>query len=489
MGQCAGSKNIKSSRTRDMLIKDKMKTNKLLKAGSMSLVATILTRAINLISVPIFSRLLTTSEYGQVEVFMTYVNIFFIVLGLDFQGTVGKGRLDHKDDADEYLCSSLLLTTIVSVVVVCVINSLFSFLSGVFGLERWAVNLMLLYSYAMFVINYRSSDYNFFYKYKENMRMTVSVGVLNVALSIVFILTLFKDAHFCGRILGATIPTVICAVIVYIGYVRRGHFSFQKQYNKYSLEFGIPLIPHNLSHLVLSSADRIMINSMISAAQSGIYSLAYTLGMMIQVASEALNQVFVPWLFRRLQEEAYEMIRKVQRVYLLLYCFVAVVVLSVSPEIVKVIGDREYWDGTRIILWIVFATFLNFTYTLYVNIEFFHRRTALISSGTIMAAIINVVLNLLFLQRFGYGFAAASTVISYFAMLVFHGIIVNKVLKIKIVDNAFLCVVVISIFVVTIVMQLFLQVLFARVLFGLIVDAIIAWIGWMIYKKIGKIEL
>ena len=86
--------------------------NKIFKTGSLSLLATVLVRAVNLISVPIFSRLLSTAEYGQVDVFMTYVNIFMVILGLDFQGTVGKGRLDHEEDADKYMTSSLLFTTI-----------------------------------------------------------------------------------------------------------------------------------------------------------------------------------------------------------------------------------------------------------------------------------------------------------------------------------------------------------------------------------------
>ena len=66
--------------------------NKVLKTGSLSLLGTVLVKAVNLISIPVFSRLLTTSEYGQVDVFMTYVNIFMIILGLDFVGAVGKGR-------------------------------------------------------------------------------------------------------------------------------------------------------------------------------------------------------------------------------------------------------------------------------------------------------------------------------------------------------------------------------------------------------------
>ena len=123
--------------------------SKLLKAGFLSLLCTILIRAVNLISIPVFSRLLTTSEYGRVDVFMTYVNIFMIILGLDFAGTVGKGRLDFEDEADKYMTSSLLFTTLFSVGIVLVINFSFPMLQVMFGMERVAVNLMLLYSYAM----------------------------------------------------------------------------------------------------------------------------------------------------------------------------------------------------------------------------------------------------------------------------------------------------------------------------------------------------
>ena len=45
--------------------------NKVLKTGSLSLLGTVLVKAVNLISIPVFSRLLTTSEYGRVDVFMT----------------------------------------------------------------------------------------------------------------------------------------------------------------------------------------------------------------------------------------------------------------------------------------------------------------------------------------------------------------------------------------------------------------------------------
>ena len=133
--------------------------NKIIRAGSMSLLATVITRAVNLISVPIFSRLLTTEEYGRVDVFMTYMNVFVIVSGLDFHGAVGKGRLDYKEDADGYVTSSVLFTTINVVCIAVIINVLYSILGAVIGMEQYLFNIMLLYSYAIFLMTYRSAEY------------------------------------------------------------------------------------------------------------------------------------------------------------------------------------------------------------------------------------------------------------------------------------------------------------------------------------------
>lgn len=460
--------------------------NKVLKTGSLSMLGTILVKAVNLISIPVFSRLLTTSEYGQVDVFMTYVNIFVIILGLDFVGAVGKGRLDHEKDADEYISSSLLFTTLFSVLVVVLINIIFPFIQIAFNMNRLTVNIMLLYSYAMFIISYRAAEYNFYYEYKKNMIMSLSVALGNFALSIIFIETIFRTQKFWGRILGAMLPTLIIGIFVYFRLARRGHWTLKREHVRYSLEFGVPLIPHNLSHMVLSSADKVMINSMISASASGIYSLVYTLGMMIQVMMEAMNNVFGPWLFRQLKKGENENIRYVQKYYLLMYCVVTIGVLSVSPEIIKIVGAREYWEGIPMVMWVVYATFINFTYTLYVNVEFYYKKTMLISSGTIMAAVVNIVLNGLFLKRFGYQFGATSTLISYLALLIFHMIIVNFVIKKNVTDNIFVIGIVTLMLIMTFALHACIDSFIERVVLGVICEIVIVAIAYFLYKKYGK---
>lgn len=459
--------------------------NRIFKVGSMSLIATVFTRAINLISVPIFSRILTTAEYGRVDVFMTYVNIFMILMGLDFQAAIGKSQLDFKEKTDEYITSSILFTGLTSIILVIVVNVLYEHTKYIWGLDRWIVNTMLLYSYAMFMMTYRTAEYNFNFEYKKNMKMSVTVALLNLALSIIFIETIFKNAHLTGRVLGATIPTVICALIIFIFYGKRGHWCFKKKFIYYSLKYSVPLIPHNLSHLILGSSDKIMINSLISSSASGIYSLSYTVGLMIQVIVEGLNQVFVPWLFRKLNSKEYNIVTYVQKLYILIFAMLTIGVMAISPEILKIIGDREYWDGITMILCIVFSAFINFTYIIYVNIEFFYKATGMISIGTIMAAVTNVALNVLFLKKAGYQFGAISTVVSYAALLVFHMIIVNFVLKKKIVNNLFMMVVVGIVFGIMCMMQYFLESIIVRILMAILGWCICSVILYFVYKE-GK---
>lgn len=465
---------------------NKLKKNKMLKTGFLSLLGTVLIRAMNLVSIPVFSRLLTTGEYGKVDVFMTYVNIFTIILGLDFVGIVGKGRLDFKEEADAYIVSSLLFTTLCSCGIVFLINIFFPLIHVVFGMDRLTVNIMLLYSYAMFVISYRSAEYNFYYEYKRNMVMGLIVAIGNFALSVVMIETVFTRQKFWGRIIGAAIPTLLMAIFVYFYILRRGHCRLKKSYVKYSIKFGIPLIPHSLSHLVLSGADKVMINSMINASASGIYSLVYTLGMLTHVMFEAMNNVFAPWLFRQLNKGERNNARYVQKYYLLVYCTVTIGVLTISPEIIKIVAPEKYWEGISIVMWIIYAEFINFTYTLYVNVEFFYKKTMLISMGTVMAAIMNVLLNLLFLKKVGYQFGAVSTIISYLALLIFHMFIVNFVLKRNVADNVFVTFMVILMLGFTFCLHYCLDSLLKRVIIGICAELAIIGIVYFLYKKYGK---
>ena len=95
-------------------------------------------------------------------------------------------------------------------------------------------------------------------------------------------------------------------------------------------------------------------------------------------------------------------------------------------------ADSSYWQAINIVPFIFAGYYFSYMYTLEVKTEFFYRRTGLISVGTLLSAIINICLNLIFIPKFGYIAAAITTTISYLFLFVFHYMITSKVIKRKV---------------------------------------------------------
>jgi len=100
-----------------------------------------------------------------------------------------------------------------------------------------------------------------------------------------------------------------------------------------------------------------------------------------------------------------------------------------TPEYAKIMAQEIYWEGLYIIPWIFMAYYFQFLYAFEVNVEFALKKTKLISIGTIFSALVNIILNLLFIPIFGYIAAAITTAISYFLLFLFHYFLTSRIIK------------------------------------------------------------
>ena len=90
------------------------------------------------------------------------------------------------------------------------------------------------------------------------------------------ILVINANDKVIARILGLVLVEMIGYSWLSFVQIKKENILFKK-YWKYAILFNLPLIPHYLSQIVLNSADRIMISSMVGESEAGIYSLAYSL--------------------------------------------------------------------------------------------------------------------------------------------------------------------------------------------------------------------
>lgn len=127
-------------------------------------------------------------------------------------------------------------------------------------------------------------------------------------------------------------------------------------------------------------------------------------------------------------------------IFLLLTCLILA-----TPELVWFMGSKEYQDAKYIVIPLLSCTFFTFFYTLPATVEYYYQKTKMIAIGTIGAAILNIILNSVFIRSYGYQAAAYTTLVSYFAYFVFHYNIAKKIHGSQIYDTKFIMLFVIGI--------------------------------------------
>lgn len=411
------------------------KRNHLLQSGIWSVLGTFLARGTYFLTIPLFSRILTVEEYGAYGIFVTYSNILTVILALNLSAAVSPGVIKFQERKDSFLASGMSLSLILFAGFFLIMQLFHGFIEGILQISYFQLNMLLLYSFSQHVLTYCASMLVMEFAYLKNTIVSVGAMLAEILLSTLLILVFMKEDRLQARILGAAIPNSLVCVLLICLVLRRSRDWFDTGFWKFAVVFSTPLIFHSLSHLVLGQSDRIMIDRMIGQTEAGMYTLVHNIAVMLNALQTALNNVWIPWSFRRLKENAFEEIRSAAKVYILLFSIITIGVLAISPEIVKILAPPEYWSAIGAAIPIILATYMGFLYTLFVNVEVFYEKSRSIALGTCIAAAINIVLNYLLLPRFGYYAAAYTTLISYSFLLLMHCLICTFLMKKRVFDG------------------------------------------------------
>lgn len=94
-------------------------------------------------------------------------------------------------------------------------------------------------------------------------------------------------------------------------------------------------------------------------------------------------------------------------------------------------STQAYWVGRTIALTLIEGIFFLFLYTLPVGVEYYTKNTKYIAVGSVLTAVLNVVLNYFGIKYFGYEAAAYTTLISYVVLFVLHWVIADRIFRLN----------------------------------------------------------
>lgn len=395
-----------------------MQKTDLKKASGYYLVGTLFNKGFAFLTVPIFTRILSTADYGIVTTYNSWISILSMVMGFAIYMGIRASFIDYTDKVDDFLsvcttftlmCGALMCIFVGGGAILLKTNVAYSliFLCLLQGLSS-----ALVQNYSMYLMMK--------YQYKYRTALMVLPNLISVVFSVVAILFVVKSDLYLGRIVPTALVNIGFGIIVVVTIYKKSRCLFNKEYLKYALAISAPLVLHGIALNILSQSDRTMITWLSGAAQTGIYSLIYNFSMIATVITTALEGIWVPWFTNKLKERDISMINTMATDYINLMTYAMVGVILIGPEIVKILAARQYWEGISIIPPIVLANYIIFAYTLYVNIEHYYKKTPYITLNTLIAAGCNIVLNYIFIPRYGYVAAAYTTLVSYLVAFVLH---------------------------------------------------------------------
>lgn len=383
------------------------------KAAIVYLIVLILQKSLAFITTPIFSKLLTVNEYGEVSVFFSWQELIGIVAMFCLQGGVfNNGMVDFPEDRDKYTFSMLVLSNVLTIITAVVFLPINMWQGNILGLDTVLVALMFMYFIFQPALGFWTTKQRYEYKYKLSSVITLLYCFAAPIVSILFIVIFDRDPVH-ERLFGyvGTLILIYIPFYIYLGY--KANFKVDTSYFAYALKFNIFLIPHYFSMYVLNSSDRIMIKSLQGPREAGLYSMAYTISALIAAITISIQQALSPYIYERCKENEYKKIREITNTVVILILAITVIVVVIGPEVLLLLSTNDYSEAIYVIPSIVIGVFFQSLYSIYASIVFYHKKTKYVMVGSILSSIINIVLNYMLIPKFGYIAAGYTTLFSY----------------------------------------------------------------------------
>lgn len=397
-----------------------------IKASMWFIISNIIVRGMSFITLPIFSRLLTTAEYGTISVYQSWVSIISIITTLTIWGGVfNVGMVKYEDKKDEMISSfqglAVSITAITAGIAILILPN-FS------DLTRMSYTLII----AMFVdilmqipFNIWATEQRYLYKYKKLVAITMLISIVNPVLG--YLAVVNSEDKATARILSGLVIQCIVGIVLFIVLQKKGKKFYSKDFWRFAFCFNVVLIPHYLSTQVLNQADRVMIDSMCGKSDAGIYSVAYSFAMLLSLITGGINSSLTPFVYQKMKDGDTSRIRKTVSAVMWFVALITIAFIAFIPDVFTLLLPESYYPALRVIPPVTLGAFFLFIYPLYGSIEFYFEENKYVTYASIGGAALNIVLNYFFIQLYGFIAAAYTTFVCYLCFTVFHYFFMKKV--------------------------------------------------------------
>ncbi|SHK17672.1 Membrane protein involved in the export of O-antigen and teichoic acid [Clostridium cavendishii DSM 21758] len=402
--------------------------------------ATVLTSVLSFLLVPIYTRFLTPTDFGVIDIVNMFINIISVIIVLGLNSTLSIYYYNAKS-IEEFkksysnVINFLMIISLFAIIIFVFINNQASF--NIFrNTSKYIINL----SFITGVFTALGQFPFYILQFRESSRM---YGILSVfkffctaVLNIIFIVPMKLGA--LGMVLSYFIVSTIFLLIGAIISAKYYLLFLNLKDILSMLKISIGVIPHSIAGWALVFLDRIFLNKYVDMSEIGIYSFAYKIGTLMYILVCAINQAWSPIFMKTANEkgeEAKKIFNKSNKIYILIVGIINLLICLFAKEITIVMGSVAYINAYKIIPFITISYFFNGLYFMIINSLFYTKKTKYLPVATVTSVIVNAICNSILVPLIGIYGAAVTNVVTYITLFYIVYRLNNKFYGIKIPFN------------------------------------------------------
>ena len=163
--------------------------------------------------------------------------------------------------------------------------------------------------------------------------------------------------------------------------------------------------------------------------KAAIYGVAYSLATILTFVLNSINNSYVPWYYGKIKEGKQEDNRSVSSGIAVLMAAMLSVIIWFAPEIITIMAGKKYYEAVYVVPPVAVSLLLLFYAQLFINVEFYYEQKKKLVWASVGAALINIALNLVFINVFGFVAAAYTTLASYMVFVFANYMAMKQVIR------------------------------------------------------------
>lgn len=386
---------------------------------------TFCTKAAQFLLLPLYTNILTTTEYGEFELFSTIISLLLPIIGLQVEQGVFRFLVSQRESETE---QKRIISTSFFFILLANFSCIFIF-SILSPLIAYNYKWILLVSLCL------NSIYNYLLQVSrgtgDNKAYSVS-NIINTIITITFNVLLLVGLHLQvkGLLYGSIIGYIVSAIYLFIK-LRLHSLISPRQINKRSLiqilKYSLPMVPNTLSWWIFSSSDRLIVSWLIGISSTGILSVAYKFSNISAIIYGVFNLSITESVSLHISDHDFQQFfNKVFSSVSRLFISFGSLIMAFMPIIFTILVGKDFDDAYNLIpiatLAAVLQVFVELTGAIYIA----HNNTMSIAITSIIAALTNIIVDIALIPFVGIYAAVISTVVAYLILFIYRIINVNK---------------------------------------------------------------